>query len=322
MRELPLVFVVALAIGLPHALPLQRIPPTTAATVWLGALGLRAIVGIAISLFVLLYLPQTSLFHAIASWCLHAVLPLVTTHLSGHGFAGAATILPALALSASAVWVISTTAWAALAVRRRLHASSLGAGPHGSELIQERDIVVAATGLGRPCVVISDGAVAAFDAAELKASLAHERGHIERRHHLQLLMGHVLAALGCILPGTRSARRALGFALERDADEYAVRSTQDPLALASAICKAGSAERPATAMLASLGGERVIERVRCLIDREPRHSGTGLRAGARALTVLMITLTVSLVALVPLWASAGPSTLQDSRAAHHQETCH
>ena len=40
------------------------------------------------------------------------------------------------------------------------------------------------------------------------------------------------------MPGTKDALQRLQFCLERDADEYAVDRTRNPIALASAICKA------------------------------------------------------------------------------------
>lgn len=57
---------VAGAVGLPHILPLQRVAPVTASAVWLLALALRALVAVGAAVFLFLFLPQTSLFEAVA----------------------------------------------------------------------------------------------------------------------------------------------------------------------------------------------------------------------------------------------------------------
>lgn len=89
-------------------------------------------------------------------------------------------------------------------------------------------------------LLVSDAALRAMDRDELRASFAHEIGHVRRRHRPLILGASLLAAVGRFLPGTQAAERELLFNLERDADEFAVRATNDPLALASAICKAAA----------------------------------------------------------------------------------
>jgi Zn-dependent protease with chaperone function len=188
---------------------------------------------------VLVYLPATELFRALAEWCWHDVLPVLALHLgiSGHALAHAPSIAPGLALATSLLWLVGGLVRAWLALRRHLK-TSIGEGPAGSTIVDEAQILVGATRIGRGRTVISHGALRFLDAEELAASLAREEAHIRRRHRPLLFAGSVLAALARVLPGTRTAERELAFQLERDADEYAVRQTRDSLALASAICKA------------------------------------------------------------------------------------
>jgi hypothetical protein len=65
-----------------------------------------------------------------------------------------------------------------------------------------------------------------------------------------------IVVLGRPVPGTRAALRGLLLSLDRDADEFAVARTGDPLALASAICKVagGSARRRARGLSFGVDG--------------------------------------------------------------------
>ena len=308
MRSLEAVVVIACAaaITLPHALRLHRVSPLLAAMVWFYSLCVRALVSIGAAIFVLLYLPQTGLYDAVVQWCWHEALPLVATHLglSGHPLVHAAIILPGLALAGSMVWALFGFARAWLAVRRRLR-GAVGQGPHGSTIIEDSDIVVGVTGVGRSRILISDGAVGALDAEELEASVNHELGHIQRRHRPVLLFASVLGALGRTLPGTRKAEAELRFSLERDADQYAVRRTRDPLALASAICKAATGHSPAGA-LGLEGSGRVSLRLDYL-EGVSVPAAPGLERAVRALALVLILTTLGLLAAVPSWALAAPS---------------
>jgi hypothetical protein len=50
-----------------------------------------------------------------------------------------------------------------------------------------------------------------------------------------------VAGVARAIPGIRTGERELRFHIQRDADQYAVRTLHDPLSLASAICKAAGA---------------------------------------------------------------------------------
>ncbi|MDQ3644676.1 MAG: M56 family metallopeptidase [Actinomycetota bacterium] len=294
-----------LAIGAPHVLPLRRVAPALGAAVWMSALALRALVAIGASIFIFVYLPQTGVYDAIAHWCWHQVLPVLTAHLglSGHPLVHVAIVLPGLVLAGSLLWMAFGFARAWLAMRSQLR-GSVGRGPFGSTIIEDSDIVVGVTGLGRSRIVVSDTALAAMDDEELRASFSHELGHIERRHPPLLLATSMLTALGRSLPGTGNAARELRLCLERDADEYAVARTRDPLALASAICKAATGSAPTGAT--GLGGSgRVVPRLDYLQGRVPR-AGRSLDRAARLLAVLSATMVVVLSLTLPSWATTAP----------------
>jgi beta-lactamase regulating signal transducer with metallopeptidase domain len=143
-----------------------------------------------------------------------------------------------------------------------------------------------------------------MDPEELHASVAHERGHLQRRHRPVLLCASVLSALARTLPGTRTAERELAFHLERDADEFAVRETRDPLALASAICKAAQSRAPALAGLVGRG--RLTTRLEILVDGAPARSKVAERTAA-ALAALLAAVTLAIATTIPAWIAASPA---------------
>lgn len=314
MEEVGLALVVVGAICLPHLLPLDSVAPRSAAVLWALALALRALVSVAAAVFVLAYLPQSDLFRAVADWCIHTFLPLLATHLSGHGLGHFAVVLPGLALAASLLWAIGVLFHGAVSVALRLRARQRGSGPLGITVVSDPCVLVAVPMLGPARLVVSDGALRTFDDAELHASVAHEFGHLRRRHRPLFLAAAMLTALSRWLPGTRVAERELRFHLERDADAYAIGLTRDPLALASAICKcAGSRLDPALAGLEGKG--RVSVRLEYLLDGD---AGPGLRRldwAVRGAGTVLAGLLLSLLITLPGWALAGPADVVVSATA-------
>jgi Zn-dependent protease with chaperone function len=312
LAEVGIAAALAAAIATPHALPLQRVAPLLAAAVWINALLLRAAVAVGGAIFLFLYLPQSALFEAVARWCWHEVVPLLAVHLglSGEPLAHAAHALPTLALAASVMWLVVGLARAWVGLRRQLR-GALGDGPAGSTVIPDDKVVVALTGLGRPRIVLSAAALSAMDAEELRASMAHERGHLRRRHRPLLLAASLLSALARPLPWTQAATRELAFHLERDADEFAVRETRDPLSLASALCKAAQSQAPALMGLAS--GGRLKRRLEILVDGGPARSGAAERIAAAVATALA-AVALAIVATIPTWIAASPAAAMQSIA--------
>jgi hypothetical protein len=268
------------------------------------------------ALFVFVHLPQTGLFEVLTHWCLHQVLPLLGTELgvSEHPVAHAAGLLPATVLVSSLIWLAFalTRSWIALA---RLLRRAVGEGPGGSTVIRDPDLLVAATRLGRRRILVSDAALRAMDAQELEASLAHEVGHLKRRHRPILVAGSVLAAVARLLPGTDAARRELHFYLERDADEYAVARTRDPLALASAICKAATAAPRGLIALRGRGHARL--RLGYLVDNQPRRAGRGLEFGTRAFAGLLIAMVVAVAVTLPVLVNGHAPAAALAADCHH-----
>ena len=308
----------ATAICLPHVLRLRDAPPMAAAVIWLCALALRALAAVFAAIFIVFYLPGTELFTLVTHWCWHAVLPLFSTHLglSGHEIGDVAIVAPAFVLALSLLSVLWALSEAARAVGEMVRRTVIGNGPNGSVILGGRDVFVAAAGLTRPRVVISAGALTALDDEELAATLEHERGHIARRHRYFMVAAEVCSGLGRFVPGGRKAAAALTFHLERDADAYAIRRRHDPLALASAICKAAGAVPFAPVVMALGGGHGVSRRLEALTSERPARQARR-DAGHRLVAIALSVLVLALVATVPAVAAAGVDQLAASPPLHH-----
>ena len=88
-------------------------------------------------------------------------------------------------------------------------------------------------------VVVSTGMLAALDAAQRRALLAHERAHLAGRHHLFLAAAHLAASANPLL---RPVERAVAYTVERWADERAAAVTGDRRVTALAVGKAALAK--------------------------------------------------------------------------------
>lgn len=291
----------------PHLLTGANLAPAAGIGLWWSVLVLRAALAILVVVIVLLFVPASGLFELLTGWCLHAVVPLLTSHLglSGHRLGDAAVLVPAFVVAISAVSA-ALGAWrAARRVGMWLTGNVIGPGPENSVLVADSNVFVAVAGLRDPQVVISAGALRDLDDAELKAGLQHEWGHVLRRHRFFSLSSHLFSAASRLLPGGRTALRNLNFHLERDADQYALRSTDDPLALASAICKVvHSNATPGGIAMVGLAGSGTPERLRILLS-DPRPVRPFVNALVFGLAAAAIAATVVVVLALPGVAHAG-----------------
>jgi hypothetical protein len=307
--------VLVAGIAMPHTLRFERASPALAALVWLAALTLRALTAVLAAAAAVLLIPRTEFFGLVTHWCLETALPLTTTGgVDGHHVGDAALVLPGVVLAVSAIAVAFALWKATRAVRALVLRASVGRGPQNSVIVGDGDVVIAAAGIRRPLVLVSAGALTSLDDEELAAGLEHERGHIERRHRYVLLGAELCRALARFLPGTSRAAGELRFHLERDADRFALKRGNEPVALASAICKA--AQRPSAAPLAALAGGGVGRRIRALLD-----GGAALQPvngfAVRFAAVLSLSLIVLLLAALPaITVAAVQSTTHDVIVAH------
>ena len=319
---LALAAIAVAGIAAPHLLRLQRVKPVTAITVWFSSLALRALAGVLAVVYLLFFLPRTDAFAALTHWCLHTAVPALADKLEveGHGLGDLALFVPGAALAGSLVLACISTARNAVAVRRLVTEHVVGTGPRNSLMVGGHDVLLAVAGLTRPRIVVSAGALASLDDAELRAALDHEQAHIARRHRFIMLAAIALRALGRPVPGSRRAIRELAFQLERDADTWALSCRNDRLALASAICKAAvSAESGRGPAIARLGETGARERVGQLLDDSPARRAVTGTAAINGLAIAMVACTLALAAVLPTAAVAGVQN--DAHGAHHAGHC-
>ena len=250
---LALLMVAGLAFGLllaPHLVPRSALSPGSGIALLMSLLALRAAIVVSVALVAVAALPSTGPFSALSGWSFHAVLPFVSAHfgLNGHAVAHLAVLIPA-SVVITMLMSAGLAAWRATReVRGWIRSSSVGSGPGGSLIVGGSEVVLATVGLRSPQILISAGALMTLDDGELNAGLEHEWGHVRRGHRFVSLLAAVLDGCSSILPGGRSVLRHLAFHLERDADEYALRRTNDRRSLATAIVKAATPRRGPTAL--------------------------------------------------------------------------
>jgi Zn-dependent protease with chaperone function len=122
---------------------------------------------------------------------------------------------------------------------------------------------------GRPGrIVVSSGLLRSLDAAERRAVLAHERAHLEHRHHLHHTFAHLAAAANPLLYRLPSA---MALSTERWADEAATaRCQRGTVADALLHTALGARLITAPAVVLAAGTTEVAIRVRALRAPAPR----------------------------------------------------
>jgi len=293
--------VAVLGVAVPHWVRLDRVRPTTAALLWTTALTLRALIVISLALYIAVIAPGTGVFKTLTHWCQHTVPPVVPVHvdLHGHVIGGIAAVTPVILAGLCLLAGMLGAARATKAVRRALASESLGVGPQDSVIVGGPEVVMAAAGLVHPTILVSAGALAVLDDEELAAGLAHEEGHIAHKHHLLLAYADCCRALARAVPGTRRAVSETRFHLERDADEWALRRDHDPVALASAICKAGTGAPDTGPAVITLGAAGIERRLDGLLDVQPTSSGSPRRRIIDYAATIMVCVTLASMIALP-----------------------
>jgi len=160
---------------------------------------------------------------------------------------------------------------------------------HGAELAVVTSADVAAYAVpGRPGrIVVTSGLLRRLDASERRAVLAHERSHLERRHHLHQSVAHLAAAANPLL---RALPDSLASACERSADEDAAAACRRDT-VARALTHAGTGTRsPHVPPVVLAGVVDVADRIDALHAPAPRLS-------LWRVALLVALLTVALLAV-------------------------
>ncbi|MFJ7124816.1 M48 family metalloprotease [Streptomyces sp. NPDC098101] len=182
--------------------------------------------------------------------------------------AGRAAIPALLAVLVSC----AVAAWRQARVRRRTAGALAGLPPTSVAVLPDRTPYAYALpggrGSGRGRVVVSTGMLAGLGSAERRALFAHERAHLNGRHHRHLLTVHLAARAN---PFLRPLRTAVAYSAERWADEEAAAEVGSRRTVARAIGKAAllAPRAPAATLPALAAVGPVPRRVAALMRPAP-----------------------------------------------------
>jgi hypothetical protein len=207
--------------------------------------------------------------------------------LPGHG----TVPLPA-ALLAGAVMAVMAVAIVRLAWRWRREARAVRESG-GGVVADDRPFALAVPGRDGG-VVISTGLLGLLSRRELGVVFQHEAAHLRHRHHRYLAISSIAVR---IFPPLAVTHRALGFALERWADEEAAKAVGDRVLTAQTIARVALAGPRPPGGYPALAGSHVVHRVQALLEGTPRAnslagpillSGTWVATGGAVSSALQL----------------------------------
>jgi Zn-dependent protease with chaperone function len=152
-----------------------------------------------------------------------------------------AAVVLALALYCAAAAGLALLSLARQGLAQRSFVRSLR--PVARTVVDERELVVVGgsravafcAGFLRPRIYVSRGTLERLDAEELRALVAHEAHHADRRDPLRLLIGTAVVSSLRVIPAVGALGRRQAMLAELAADAAAVRSLGSPRPLAGAL---------------------------------------------------------------------------------------
>ena len=127
--------------------------------------------------------------------------------------------------------------------------------------------------IGASEICLPERALTELDAAQQRAVLAHELGHVVRQDPLWLGVAVAMEGLFFFQPLNRLARRRMQEAAEYLSDDWAVRQTGGSLTLAKCLAEVATWMEAASPAVPVAGmaedGSQLVERVRRLLDGAP-----------------------------------------------------
>jgi Peptidase family M48 len=154
---------------------------------------------------------------------------------------------------------------------------------------------------GRPAaIVLTSGALAVLDRAQLGAVLAHERAHLAGRHHLLISLSRGLAASFPGVPVFTRGPAEVARLAELCADDAAARRAGRPALVAALLAMGTGTAVPAPALAVTSGA--VTARVHRLLD--PPRRGRHARYGLALVTLMLLLAAVSGLVIAFAWPLA------------------
>ena len=214
----------------------------------------------------------------------------------GASIAGLGLIMAGAVMARTALTTVSHLHAAGRQARRHAQTARLVGHPEpalGAVLVEHPEPAAYCVAGRRPTVILTTGAVAALDPAQLRAVLAHERAHLAGRHHRLLAMARIAGQVLPFLPLMRDADAQVARLVELHADDAATRAS-DPRSLATAlvVLATGTSPEPALAAAATDAVQRIH---RLLGPAEPLGWARRqlLRATAAALALAPVLLAMA-----------------------------
>lgn len=194
-------------------------------------------------------------------------------------------------------WLLRTAGTARAERRRRLAELELIGRPspaYGATIVEHPVAAVYCLPARPARVVVTRGALDALDDEQLRAVLAHERAHIDGRHHLVQILLRAFARAFPRLPLARHGQEQALLLLEMVADDRALRlHSRD--ALATALCEVAAGRAPSPAL--GMGGPSALVRLRRVLTPQPRP---------HRMTRLGVAVASASAPLLPLLLTCGP----------------
>jgi hypothetical protein len=197
----------------------------------------------------------------------------------------------------------------AVDVRRRVTTNrelrAIGDAEHGlvvADLATPMAVAVPGTARHRGHLLVTTGILRLLSADERRVVLAHERAHLDHRHHrLTAVAGAAAAVNPLLIP----AREAIAYLVERWADEDAAADVGDRDLTAQAVARAAlAAPRLGPGTVLGIDGGVAVRRVRALAQPTPAPLRRRL-IGPIVLGVAILTLaglaTEAFVDLAQAW---------------------
>jgi Zn-dependent protease with chaperone function len=168
----------------------------------------------------------------------------------------------------------------------------------GQAMVLDAEQPVAYCVPGRPAaIVLSSGALAVLDPAQLTAVLAHERAHLAGRHHVLTGLTRALSACFPAVPVFARGAGEVARLAEMCADDAAARRSGRPTLIAALLAMGTGTAVPATVVPATAlaaTGCAVVSRVQRLLDPPDRALLVRYGAALAAVTLLLAAASVML----------------------------
>jgi Zn-dependent protease with chaperone function len=192
----------------------------------------------------------------------------------------------------------------------RITGQKLSAGPSGTVMLEAAQPAAYCLP-GRPgTIVVTSGALAVLEPAQLTAVLAHERAHLAGRHHLLIALIRGLAAIFPCVPLFTRASEEIARLTEMRADDVALRHAgRRPLVEAllamgtgarlpeTGLAETGLAETGLPRTVLAVVGYAVAARVQRLVEPVPRASQARCALGLSGLLLVLPALSGLIFAL-------------------------